>query len=156
MDSAGNEAAKTPSRRHKPPPRPQAKTKVANGNALFVEPVDGRTTLAKRYRELYAQIIADIGGDPSEAQIQIARRAVALAVWAETEDAKLAAGWELNVGAYTTASNTLRRLLETLGIKRLPVDVTNQSLEAYIASQRHEPEPSEPDESLEPEPGGAP
>jgi hypothetical protein len=104
---------------------------------------------------VYAQIIADIGGDPSEAQIQIARRAVALAVWAESEDAKLAAGWELDVGTYTTASNTLRRLLETLGIKRLPVDVT-QSLASYVASQRQETTNSDQDDDIEPEACDAP
>ena len=69
------------------------------------------------------QIITDLGGDPSEAQTQIARRAAALAVWAESIEAKLAAGEELDIAEFATVSNSLRRLFESLGLKRVPREV---------------------------------
>ncbi len=129
--------------------------------------VDERSGIAKRFREVFAQIVYDIGGDPSEAQIQIARRAATLAVWAESLEAKLAMGADLDVATYTTASNSLRRLLSDLGLERKAKDITT-SLGSLLATHKstapahplatddvdedepeatHNPEPEEADNS---------
>jgi hypothetical protein len=47
---------------------------VSNG-ATFLDHVDGRSNLARRYRDILGQLTSDIGGDPSEAQSLIMRRA---------------------------------------------------------------------------------
>jgi hypothetical protein len=54
-----------------------------------------------------------------------------LAVWCEQEEAALAGGGKFNVGEYTTAANTLRRLLSDLGIEREMRDIT-PSIDAYL------------------------
>lgn len=75
---------------------------------------------------------AILGGDPSEAQSIIARRATTLAVWCEQAEAKATAGETLNIGGYATATNTLRRLLLDLGLERRMRDIT-PSIDAYLS-----------------------
>lgn len=43
-------------------PSQTSRSKVANGNALFVSDVDGRTKEARRFRDVLGEIIADLGG----------------------------------------------------------------------------------------------
>jgi hypothetical protein len=96
--------------------KPSARSRVSNGKDLFVGGVDGRTAYARRYRDILAQLTSDAGGDPSEAQAIIIRRATQLAVWCEMAEADAASGLSLNVAEYCTATNTLRRLLLDLGL----------------------------------------
>jgi hypothetical protein len=108
------------------------RTRIGNGNALFLD-VDERGPIARRFREVLAQIIADIGGveNVTEAQTAIARRAVTLIIWCESIEAELAAGKALDVGEYSTAANSLRRLLADLGLERRARDVT-PTLQQYL------------------------
>jgi hypothetical protein len=101
---------------------------VSNGSTLFLETVDGRSALARRYRDILGQIISDLGGDPSEAQSLIARRAATLGVWCEQAEAEMAGGKDLDIATFTTASNALRRMLQTLGIERTARNVTQRSI----------------------------
>lgn len=126
-----------PARRSAPKtsvPSRYARTRVANGKALFIDNIDERSVIARRFRELLAQIGTDLGGDLTEAQTQIARRACALAVWCESCEAQLAAGAELDIAAFTTAANSLRRLLADLGLERRARDIT-PSLAEYLRSR---------------------
>jgi hypothetical protein len=60
--------------------KPEARSRVSNGKAVFLDSVDGRrSALARRYRDILAQLVSDIGGDPSEAESIICRRAATLA-----------------------------------------------------------------------------
>lgn len=113
-------------------PKPQARSRVSNGSAVFLDSVDGRSVLARRYRDILSALTADMGGDPSEAQSLIARRAATLAVWCELAEAGMAKGDDLNIAEYTTASNTLRRHLVDLGLERVAKDVT--TLSEYLAT----------------------
>jgi hypothetical protein len=117
-------------------PKPEARTRVGNGSAVL-SGVDGRSTVFRRYREILAALVSDMGGDPSEAQQQIARRAASLAIWCEQQDADAANGKAIDVGPYTTASNTLRRLLESLGLERRLRNVT-PTLSEYAARKAAE------------------
>jgi hypothetical protein len=108
---------------------------------MHLEGVDGRTALARRRREILAQVIDDIGGDPTEAQLQIAKRAVSLSLWAESEEAKMAGGAELDITEFAAAANSARRLFETLGLGRRAVDIS-QPLDKFLAGHRS-PEPVE-------------
>ena len=78
--------------------KPSARSRVSNGKDLFVGGVDGRSAYARRYRDILAQLTSDIGGDPSEAQSLIIRRATQLAVWCEMAEADAAGGKPLNIG----------------------------------------------------------
>ena len=112
--------------------KPSARSRVSNGKDLFLDGVDGRSAIARRYRDILAQLTSDIGGDPSEAQNIIIRRATQLAVWCEQAEAEAAGGKPLNIGEYATATNTLRRLLLDLGLERRMRDIT-PSIDAYLS-----------------------
>ncbi len=96
---------------------------MGTGRALFLEGVDGRKNLARRYREVLAELLSDLG-TPSPAQIMIARRAATLSVWAEDSEARLVAGHPVDIGTFTTAANTMRRLLSDLRRPDAPRDIT--------------------------------
>ena len=91
-------------------PSPTTRSRLTNGRDLFLGDVDGRSREARRYRDVYAALIAHLGGEDhaSEVKRHLAKRASALIVWAEVEEAKLATGEELDVQTYTTAVNALR------------------------------------------------
>jgi hypothetical protein len=105
-------------------PKPQAKSRISNGSAVFLEGVDGRSVLARRYRDIFASLVSDMGHDPSEAQNLIARRASTLAVWCELAEAGMAKGDDLDIAEFTTATNALRRLLADIGLERRARDIS--------------------------------
>lgn len=117
----------------KAPPPPTARSAVANGSRLFVEGLDGRSALARRYRDLVIEFTADLGDDPTAAQKQLIRRAASLSTWCEAVEVRLANGEDVDIGPLTTAANSLRRILLDIGLRRVPRDVT-PTLHDYLAS----------------------
>lgn len=115
------------------PQKAKGRSRVSNGSAVFVVPVDGRSVLARRYRDVLAQLTADLGGDPTEAQTIIARRAATLAVWCEQAESAMANGEELDIATFTTAANSLRRLLSDLGLERRRMRDVTPSAREYLA-----------------------
>jgi hypothetical protein len=109
------------------------RSRISNGSAVL-ENVDGRSATARRYRDILNELISDIGGDPSGAQTAIARRASALCVVCEQAEAEMVAGGVLDLAEFTTAANSLRRLLSDLGLERRARDIT-PSLADYLASK---------------------
>lgn len=97
---------------------PVARSRVSNGNSLFVTGGDGRTAAARRFRDLIVAHTAELGHDPSEAESSIIRRASALQVQLE----QLEAAWAklspatADLEAYSRLSNTLRRHLAAIGL----------------------------------------
>lgn len=121
------------SSRLKAPGSPTARSRIGNGKDILPG-VDGRSAGARRYREIVGQLATDLGGDLTAAQEAIARRAATLAVWCESAEAGFARGEDLDIQAFTTAANALRRLLADLGLERRAKDVT-PSLSAYLAAR---------------------
>ncbi|MBK5199442.1 MAG: hypothetical protein JJE37_14370 [Methyloceanibacter sp.] len=82
--------------------------------------------MARRYGELIAVIAADQGGADtiSEAQLQLIRSAAGLIVLRENLDAKAVNGEPIDVSTYCKISNSLRRVLDAIGLKRKMKDVT--------------------------------
>jgi len=121
-------------------PPPTARSAVANGSKLFIEGVDGRSAAARRYRDLVAEFTSDIGGDPSEAQKQLIRRAASLSVWCELVEVRLANGEDVDIGPLTTAANSLRRILQDIGLERRQKDITPPDLHTYLRQKREQVE----------------
>ena len=114
-------------------PLPQFSTR--KGNAGFaLAGVDGRSLVARRFREIYCNIEADLGGDLTEAQRHLIARAATLALWCEERETELAAGGEFDAASYATISNALRRLLADLGLKRRMKDAT-PTLAQFLADR---------------------
>ncbi len=115
------------------PPLPQFATRKGTGSAVLVG-VDGRSQMARRYREITALIESDLGGDLTEAQRQLVARAATLAIWCEERETEFANGAQFDAAAYATISNALRRLLSDLGLERRARNVT-PSLTEYLSSR---------------------
>ncbi len=120
-------------------PSPTTRSRLTNGRELFLADVDGRSREARRYRDVYAALIAHLGGEAhaSETKCHLAKRASALIIWAEMEEARLATDEALDVQTYTTAVNALRRLLVDLGLERVARDVT-PPLADYLKAKARE------------------
>jgi hypothetical protein len=110
--------------------KPTSGSRVGNGKDILPG-VDGRSAGARRYRELAGELARDLGGDPSGAQQAIIRRAATLSVWCEQAEADFANGKDLDIQAFTTATNALRRLLADLGLERKAKDIT-PDLATYV------------------------
>ncbi len=115
---------------------PATRSRVTNNSALFLEGVDGRSALARRFRDVLGEIVADMGGVEvtSEGQRQLARRVATLAVQAEQMEAEWAAGGELNIDTYVTLVNALGRALTRIGLRRRARNVT-PDLKSYLAAK---------------------
>ena len=74
------------------------RSRVTNGVDVLPD-VDGRSIVARRYRDISAQIISDQGGLDrlSESRVQLIRRFAAAAVIAEQMEARLANGEKLRL-----------------------------------------------------------
>jgi len=117
----------------KAPPPPEFSTRRGTG-AVALTGVDGRSLMARRFREIVTGVEADLGGDLTEAQKHLLARAATLAVWAEARETELATGGDFDAVQYATISNAMRRLLTDLGLERRARDIS-PSLSAYIAGK---------------------
>ena len=118
---------RTPGRRYKAGHR----SRITNGKALL-EHVDHRLAWVRRLRDLIQLHLNDLGGPDraSESEKAIVRRAATLIV-------ELAINGEAGAKqlmAYQRCSNTLRRLLESVGLERRPKDVS-PDLQTYLRSK---------------------
>jgi hypothetical protein len=107
---------------------------VSNGTDTLPD-VDGRTIIARRYRDITRAILVDQGGVEhcSESRQQLIRRFAAAAVLAEQLESRLANGEQIDIQEHATLSSTLVRLAARIGIDRVARDVT-PSLAEYLAA----------------------
>lgn len=115
----------------KPVTSPTNRSRVTGGNTLFlpgIGEVDGRSAVARRFRDLVHIFTEDQGGPDglSEAQHQLARRSAFLSVQCETLEAKAAAGTITpeETDLYNRTTGMLLKVLTTAGLKRQAKDVT--------------------------------
>jgi hypothetical protein len=120
---------------------PTTRSRVTNGVTLLPG-VDGRSAWARRLRDLISIHLADLGGADraSEAELSIVRRASAITVELEHIETRFAAANEAgrpseaaDFDLYLRGANSLRRLVEAIGIKRVPRDITPPRLSSYLA-----------------------
>jgi hypothetical protein len=109
---------------------PAQRSAVSNGRRLFVEG-DGRSPWSRRYRDLIAGHVSDLGGVSalSEAQLSLVKRASAIECELEQLEGKLSMGHQVDLDSYGRAASHLRRILETLGLERRAIDVTRRERE---------------------------
>ena len=122
--------------------RSALRSAISNGTALL-NGIDHRGPEMRRLRDLVEDITADLGGADllsTPRQILI-RRAAMLTLQCELYERQWAERWSESGGSvannhalqnYQTCANTLRRLLQALGLERHCKDIT-PSLEEYAA-----------------------
>lgn len=110
-----------------------SKTRAGKVRLRTLSDLDARTAAYQRFRELVASYSTDLGGDLTTAKAAIVQRVVSLQVWCESIEVAYAETGDLNIAAFTTATNALRRLLADIGLERRSRDVT-PTLDAYVAA----------------------
>jgi hypothetical protein len=112
------------------------KSRVSTGRDILPD-CDGRSTIARRYRDISAAILADQGGESvcSETRQQLIRRFSAAAVIAEQMESALANGREIDVAAHCQLTSTMTRVAHRIGVDRIPRDVTGDALDAALREE---------------------
>jgi hypothetical protein len=130
------------------------RSRVGNG-AKLLPATDGRSMTARRFKDLVLDISADLGGKDilSEGERQLIRRAALLSAECERQEAlavrderrpdgeivwKPDAPFRFDIDRYLAITNALRRVLETVGLKRVSRDVT-PDLRSYLQSKTGQP-----------------
>lgn len=120
--------------------KPQARSRISNGSSVLPN-VDGRSTWVRRLRDLIHLHLADLGGDDvvSEAERSIIRRIATLTVELERMKSVFALAGEAKpdqIDLYQRTANSLRRLLESIGLERRARNIT--SLGELLIENTHE------------------
>jgi hypothetical protein len=113
------------------------RSRITNGSTLLPG-VDGRSAWVRRCKDVIAAHISDLGGieNCSAAEYSIVRRASTLTVELERLEVRFATAGEADANEldqYARVAANLRRLLEAVGLRRRPRDVT-PTLDEYLAS----------------------
>ena len=116
----------------------KGRSRVSNGSVLIAG-VDQRSPWVRRCKDILREHIVDLGGidNCSSAERSILRRAAVLTTELEQLEARFATAGQADAGdleIYQRCANSLRRLLEAVGLQRRPRDVTVPSL-AEIATE---------------------
>jgi hypothetical protein len=127
-----NPSADRPATVTKPP---RVRSAVTNGRRMFVDG-DGTSAWSRRYRDLVAGHVADLGGRDmlSEAELSLIKRASAIEVELEFFEGRLSRGDSIDLDLFTRSASHLRRILETLGTGRRQRDVTPAAPQALPLS----------------------
>ena len=120
---------------------PTSRSRITNRSAVLPD-VDGRSTWVRRLRDLIALHLSDLGGEDavSEAERSIVRRIATLTVELERMEAGFAVAGEAlpeQIDLYQRTANSLRRLLESIGLKRRSRNVVPSVSEylTHVAAQ---------------------
>jgi hypothetical protein len=102
------------------------KSRITNSKDLLPN-IDGRSVIARRYRDIANAILIAQGGvdQCSESRQQLIRRFAAAAVLAEQLESRLANGEEIDIAVHSTLASTLVRLATRIGIDRTRREVNS-------------------------------
>lgn len=123
----------------------RVRSRVTNG-ATYLTLRDSGSPSARRLRDLISMHIADLGGvdNCTTAELVLVRRAAQLSLQLEILEEQFACRPDgeaptKKLDAYQRCTNTLRRVLETLGLERRTRDVT-PTVADYVAQINTEAE----------------
>lgn len=113
------------------------RSKVSNGKDILPD-CDGRSVIARRYRDIASAILIDQGGADlcSESRKQLVRRFAAAAVLAEQMEAALARGQEISITEHCLLASTMVRIGHRIGIDRIPKPISDEDAELEAVWER--------------------
>jgi hypothetical protein len=116
-------------------PKDPQKSRLTNAPVLLAN-VDGRATVARRYRDIATAIATDQGGADrlSETRLQLIRRFSAAACLAEQLESRLARGEEIDIQEHSLLVSTMVRVAQRIGIDRRAKNIA-PSLSEYLTPQ---------------------
>jgi hypothetical protein len=108
---------------------------------LSLADLDRRTAAYRETRKLIDEIEGDLGGRErlSTGECQLVQRCAVLGAVLTDMETRWIDGEPIDPASYCTIVNAQRRVLETIGLKRVPRDVT-PDLHSYLASKEAETE----------------
>jgi hypothetical protein len=111
------------------PSKAYARSRLTNGKDLLPN-VDGRSLIARRYRDICTAIASDQGGldQLSEARVQLIRRFAACSVLAEEMESHLVRGEQIDITVHVQLTTTMVRIASRIGLDRVPRDISSPSL----------------------------
>jgi hypothetical protein len=100
--------------------RPLTVRSAVTNDPLYLRGVDGRSMVARRYRDVAIALADDLGGQErlSELSKILVRQAAALTVQVESLQSKIVGGEDVNLEQLTRLSNVLGRTLQRLGLRK--------------------------------------
>ena len=112
------------------------KSKITNGTQ-FLPGIDGRSAWIRRAKDLIEEHTTDLGGpdNTSAAERSITRRVAVLSVELENLEARFAtagAATADDLDLYQRTANSLRRMLEAVGLQRRAKDISPPSVASYL------------------------
>jgi hypothetical protein len=122
----------------------KGRSRVSNGSVLIAG-VDQRSPWVRRCKDILREHVADLGGTDncSAAERSIIRRAAVLTTELEQLEARFATAGQADAGdleTYQRCANSLRRLLEAVGLQRRPRDISVPTLDEIareIEDEKH-------------------
>jgi hypothetical protein len=108
--------------------------------ALTIDALDRRCRPFKRYNSIRGAVLADMAGEANttEVQRQLISKFATLALQLEAMESAALEGHEIDVDLFARCSGHLRRIAETLGLRRVQVSVPD--LRTYLESKAIEVE----------------
>jgi len=112
------------------------RSKVSNGKDILPD-CDGRSVIARRYRDIASAILVDQGGADlcSESRKQLVRRFAAAAVLAEQMEAALARGQEISITEHCLLASTMVRVANKIGVDRVPKEIEQDPAVAHYEAE---------------------
>jgi hypothetical protein len=100
--------------------RPLTVRSATTNDPLLLRGVDGRSVVARRYRDVAIALADDLGGQDklSESSKILVRQAAALTVQVENLQSTIVAGEDVDLEQLTRLSNVLGRTLQRLGLRK--------------------------------------
>jgi hypothetical protein len=134
MDTLEDTTDAAPAYRPRRGDKQYGRSRITNGGELLPG-VDQRSRWVRRCRDVIAAHLSDLGGETncSAAERSIVRRASVLTVELEQLEVKFATAGEASatdLDTYQRCANSLRRLLEAVGLQRRAKPV--ETLQAYL------------------------
>jgi hypothetical protein len=94
------------------------RSKLGNGRRIPDE-VDGRTKVARRYRDLFVGYLHDLQKEEvSESELSLCRAAAVVTLRVEALQTAVGLGEDVSVAKLTMLTNALARTLTALGLRR--------------------------------------
>jgi hypothetical protein len=115
---------------------------IGKARLLTLDDLDRRTSAYRETRKLITDLEGDLGGGDrlSTGERQLVQRAAVLGSMLADTEGRWIEGEPIDLGGYCAIVNAQRRVLEAIGLRRQPRDVTPSVADyvAHIAAEEEE------------------
>ena len=120
----------------------RTRSRVTNHKDLLPN-LDGRSSAARRFRDLVNSYLADQGGieQCSEIRIGLIRRLASIVVQSELLEARMVNGEAINITELCQLASTMVRIASRLGLERVARNVNPPSVQQYLEHQAKQAAP---------------